>query len=703
MRASMCATVVLALAAAVAPRGLAAQELPLLDPQHRRLIAQEISGDAAYEHVRFMTQFHRPRGGADGLWTVAQYYAAKAREYGLADVQVIKQAYSARPWNARFGDLWIVAPEPTRLASTLQSPLHLADNSRPTDVTAELVDVGAGDSTDYAGKDVRGKIVLTYGSLSAVMREAVGGRGALGVIWYPSPFSGSQGTVGAGPGMADQVRWISLSSGSSGTNEATFAFGLSLRQGVELHNRLARATAPITVHAVVDAGWTSSQGEEPWQVMVEASIRGTDSTLMQDIVLTGHLQEEHHSANDDASGCASVLEIARALNRLIDEGRIPRPRRTIRFWWVTEISSERQYFADHPDAPRRIWINVNQDMVGANQAQDVMRKQNVTRVPAARFHFLNDVTEAVVEHLVRTNTYELAQAQVGTAMYADAHVAHFGSQHRYNAEMIWFHNSTDHMTFTEAPIGIPAVTFTNMPDRYIHSSDDDLWNIDPTQLGRNALAVATIAYVMAAADSDDVARLAAETGGRGAERLARNLRLGLTWIATAPDRPAAYLDAVDQIHYAVERERLALTSLGGIHPTARTRTAALLAELDHRAEQARRDLDGAYRAAAGRRPPTRRAPDSLTARLAALRPTLTGGPKEFQEKRSAMRGVEGLHGLMAFEMLNAVDGRRTGLDIWRFVAAEAREAGSHYYGTVQPEAVLTGLENAATAGLIRLR
>jgi hypothetical protein len=37
------------------------------------------------------------------------------------------------------------------------------------------------------------------------------------------------------------------------------------------------------------------------------------------------------------------------------------------------------------------------------------------------------------------------------------------------------------------------------------------------------------------------------------------------------------------------------------------------------------------------------------------------------------------------------------------VAAEAREAGSHYYGVVAPEAVLQYLEGAAKAGLISLQ
>jgi hypothetical protein len=45
----------------------------------------------------------------------------------------------------------------------------------------------------------------------------------------------------------------------------------------------------------------------------------------------------------------------------------------------------------------------------------------------------------------------------------------------------------------------------------------------------------------------------------------------------------------------------------------------------------------------------------------------------------------------------------TGLDIYRFIAAEAREAGDHYFGVVTPEAVLQYLRNLAGAGLVTLK
>lgn len=669
-----------------------AQELPVLDPGYTRLITQEISGDAAYEHIRFQSQFHRPTGGADGLWAVAQYIEAKAGQYGLTDVSLIRQDYSGTPWNASFADLWIVQPGAERLASTLQSPLHLADYSRPADVTAQLVDVGGGADEDFAGVDVAGKIVLTYGSVGGVMRRAVGAGGALGLIVYPNPLNGE----GAFP---DKLHWVRVPRQDS-TYEPTFAFNLSVRQGLALRSHLAAADSPVVVHAVVQSAFNSSQGDQPWQVMVEGFIRGSDPNAGQDILLTGHMQEEATSANDDASGCASVLEIARALNRLIEEGRLPRPKRDIRFWWTTEISSERQYFADHPDAPAGIWVDINQDMVGADQSQDVMRVQNITRLPATRFHFFNDVVEAVIDYMVAANTSELAALQAGTGFYPDPSIAHLGTRDRYNAKMIFFHNNTDHMTFTEAPIGIPGVTFTNWPDEYIHSSDDDLWNVDRTQLGRNAAAVALIAYTMATADAGAVPALAAETVGRGEGRLADNVRLGLTWIAAAGDKGAAYDMAADQVRYAVQRERLAIASLAQIDPTAQSLVDPLLAELEARGTQALDELAAAYTRATGNDALPQRQLSATERQLDAMTPVLVGGPREFLERRGEIDGVRGLHSLMAFEILNSVNGESTGLDIYRYVSAEAREAGAYYYGVVTPDAVLQYLENAAAAGLV---
>lgn len=178
---------VLIAAAVVGGAGeLGAQDLPLVDHTTLARISAEVSGDVAYEHARILTTMHRPRGGSDGLLDVARYVEARAREYGLDDVALMKQAYGIRPWNMRFAELWVeLNGRRRRLATTLETPLRLADNSGPSRLTAELLDVGRGTAPqDYRGVDVAGKVVLAHGPLTEVYRVAVGEHGAAGFIWY---------------------------------------------------------------------------------------------------------------------------------------------------------------------------------------------------------------------------------------------------------------------------------------------------------------------------------------------------------------------------------------------------------------------------------------------------------------------------------------------------------------------------------------
>jgi hypothetical protein len=668
------------------------QEIPFLDEDEYSWLVNEISGDAAYEHIRYFTQFHRPRGGAPGLMKVARYVEEKVREYGLQDVQLIRQDSNSVPWGGQLGELWLTSPERKRVASTVWHPLYLSDYSRTTDIDeAELVFVGAGtNAKDYEGIQVEGKIVLAHGSGRAVMRQAVWERGALGIVTYPNP------RIPDYPMNSmirpNQLKWSSIPAEGRDGQKGTFGFQLSSRQGLELTNLVKRETVKAKVKV------RSSFGTDKWQVMVEAFIRGTGSKK-EDIVVTAHLQEEKYSANDDASGCANVLEIARALQKLIKSGRIARPERNIRFWWLTEIGSQRQYFSDNPTAHKEMFANINQDMVGANQSQGVMRVQNMTRVPFSRFHFLNDVAESVLDFVVESNKGNLAVIQAGNSgLYPRPILASLGTRQRYNAEAIPFHNNTDHMTFNEAPIGVPGITFTNWPDNYIHSTDDDLWNIDRTQLQRNAFAVAMISYVMASAGDRTFGQIASEVGGRGLERIAEDYRLATLWVSESKE---SFFKSSHQIDQAVKRELSAVDSLQALaaNPSQFSRIGAIRKQLEGtgKALQAALLETAGFPSGVG---PDEEALTEAEEKLLGVTPKLVGGPTEFLTGRRGLRSGGGLHPLMAFETLCFVDGTRSGLEIYRAVAAEARRGGKHYYGEVSPESVLGYLEKARGTQLI---
>lgn len=699
-----CATVCIAL---LIPwqRG-AAQQYPLLDSTYTNLIAAEISGDAAFDHIRALSPYHRPQG-SDTLYLAAQYVERMARAFGLDSVALIMQPSKRLTWNPGTADLWLVGADDApleRIASSIQTRLHLADRSRPADVTAALVDVGDGTPAELTAANVAGKIILARGGpgdLARLMVEGVQRRGAAGLIWYPDPYTPSKGFFS----FSDQptmVPWLTIPTQPVDGKLPTFAFVLSLREGIALHNRIAASRVPLRAHAVVRSELGSAVHPQPWMPMVQGIIRGSDPSATQDVVLTAHLQEGQQSVNDDASGCASLLEIGRALTRLIAEGHLPRPKRTIRFWWTTENNSEPRYFADHPEILKRLWVDINQDMVGADQSIDVMRTQNIFRVPASRFHFLSDVAEAVIEYMVAGNTSNITQYRNGYGLYTRPHLAHNGSQQRYNAQVVWFEGDSDHDSFLNA--GVPAIGFGNEPDRFIHSNLDDLWGIDRTQLGRNAASAALIAYTMGSADSRSFDALAGEVVGRGEARLARNFGLALQLIAASADKTAAYYAAVDQIHYAAARERKGLRSLGTIATDGPARVEPLVAALDRREADDARDLASAYARETSASARASIAPRSLSAterELAAIRPVIVGTPADFYAHSDAIAD-DNLNGYLAQELLNAIDGTRTGLDLYRHATAMIREAGTQYYGTATPEAVLALLRSAAQSGLYRL-
>ena len=154
-----------------------AQEPPLLPEPVVAALAQEISGEIARRNLQEITRHHRMRASR-GFHAAAEHIAGRLRAYGLDDVEILRfpadgetmfGTQKSRPaWDAEFAELWELEETADgwqrvrRLASWDAMPVTLAQDSESADVTADLVDVGAGtDEADYAGKDVLGKLVLT--------------------------------------------------------------------------------------------------------------------------------------------------------------------------------------------------------------------------------------------------------------------------------------------------------------------------------------------------------------------------------------------------------------------------------------------------------------------------------------------------------------------------------------------------------------
>jgi hypothetical protein len=691
----------LALLGVVLPAALQSQESSFIPEKLARILNNEISGDRAYHYVRLLTPYHRIMG-SQAFVEAAQMLAGLARSFGLEDVVVEKQKFDGGiSWDPVSAALWLVEPEEVKLADFDDVAVSLAVWSRSAHVTAELVDIGAGSSSqDFAGVDVGGKVVLTTGPPSLAVRNAVWERGALGVVSSATIHPNSRFDA------PDQVGYIKVPASRPEGKAEPWAFMISARQYGELQDILRKARSEgrsIKVRADIE-----TQVREPAeQAYLWAELPGS-GIHDQDVVLTAHLDEERTSANDNGSGCAAILEIGRAIRALVRAGRIPPPKRDIIFWWPNEHWSEYQYFRENPGGRKTMLANINLDMVGARQSMG-SRVQDIIRTPYSLPSYLSDVIESIAEYVILSNTGFLAAEEAGTPQpFSKPILSFLGSRERYNALVIPFSDGSDHDVFCERVIGIPGVALINSPDPYFHTSDDDLPNIDPTQLKRNAFIAAAAALFVASAGDSDMPVLANEVYSRAVQRLGRDLNKALAHIQgkREGDLELSYFQARNLVEQALVREVKALESVlvfaspGGTNASLVKQRARRIEGL---APSLCGELDAAYRVLSGGK---NRPTPTLTAEekeMAARVPVNIDSLDEYFRKRGLGTSWPGLHPIMARECFGFVDGRRTFLDIYRAVHAEALSAGEFYYGKVTMGAVKGLLEDAIKKGALTLK
>ena len=505
-------------------------------------IAAETSGEAAKRNLDAISLQHRMRASAQFL-VATRHIERQLESYGLDSVDTLRYAadgetmfgtQKSRPvWDVRSAELWEVEQTDggtrrvRRLGDWESVPLSLAQDSLSADVTTTLVDIGAGTSeADYAGKDIRGKLVLTSSQPGAVVDRAVGRMGAAGIVSY-APNQRS-----AWWKEDDRlVRWGHI--GSFPETES-FGFMVSLGEARRLQQRLA-AGEEILFHARVDASHEKGHYE-----FVTAEIEGTDGKD-EIIHYTCHLDHPRPGANDNVSGCVAILETARTLNALIDRGILPRPKRTLKFLWPAEIEGSIMYLAGLDD-PSRIKANIHMDMVGGAPVTKAVFR--ISGGPYSVPSFIADVGHEI-GHFINDQTRRFADGEdVAFPLNAPE-----GGKEPLLAQMEGLDMGSDHDVFFEGSWRIPGLYLHDWPDRYIHTNFDTAANIDPTKLKRAAFIGAVSGWFLANMSEADVPAvlelLKRNAMERGAARLARRAVL-----------PALDAAASTEVHFDVERRKV---------------------------------------------------------------------------------------------------------------------------------------------------
>ena len=588
------AALVLVLAEGAHVRGQEREDRTLLSWAQMRAIVDEASGERAMQTVVEVVPFPRLRDKAEyeGHFRETDQMARLAREYGLSDVQIETYPVAGPLWNASQAELWMVEPEARKIYDAHDVNIAVVSGSESGDVTAEVISVGEGGrAEDYEGTDVKGKIVLGAAQAGTLQRLAVFERGAAGVISYESHRAEAFPSE-----VLDQEHVNAAPAGKS----TGFAWAVSPRVARELIDDL-QAGRKVRLRSLIKA--ESFPGK---QEMVHAMIPG-DGSSTQAIVVSAHLHELHlkQGANDNGSGCAVTLEMARTLLRLVGDGKLPHPRRDIHFTWIDEFRGTREWLKKHDDVRQRLIANVNFDQVG-NGLRLSSSFYVLHRTPDTLPTFVNDVAASVLEFVARTNRERSVYRTHGYAFSLPV-VAPTGSDDPFYALVDRNFGASDHRMYQD--LGIPGVLFNDWPDMWYHSSYDRAYQgiLDATQMKRAAVVGTAAVEVLAAADDTLAARVALESLGRGAERMGEAARRGLGYLGDAADAAslaAAYKEARNVVHHQAALEGAVVRSAGVIFtdPAAgEKRLAAFQPLIDARAGALQAEITAAYRVQAEQR------------------------------------------------------------------------------------------------------
>src|SRR3954471_22977622 len=396
----------------------------------------------------------------------AKNVAAIMRRAGLEDVEIgnapadgVTQAgFWNEPlaWDVHVGTLEIVEPQLPAdqrvLADYQKVPTSVCMWSGPTTPGGVVADVVA-PTGNTDGMDLKGKFVLGQRGSKAALWKA----GAIGII--------SENTENRD--LVDERGWVN----SFGDNGWSFTKGSSplacfsiTPRGSQLLRGLLQK-GPVKVRANVDSRYYA--GVYPY---ITGVIRGSDGAAGEEVLSLAHLFEQ--GAHDNATGVASIIGAAETVNRLIKEGKLPRPKRTIRVLGMGECYGTYYYLQQNADRVKRT--------VAAMCIDSPAGLQNL----------------AGTEHTWILNPHSAKS-------FVDAFALRLAAEYYPMVGRPWL--SQEHRSSTDNYLGDPSIGIpTVMPHggygvHAHHNSGDTLATVDPKSLRDLLVMNAAYTYFIAAA------------------------------------------------------------------------------------------------------------------------------------------------------------------------------------------------------------
>ena len=498
-------------------------DLPPTGERAYRAVSPRFDPDAAMDVVRFMQQYWRLAGNP-GYNASINHIRDRLMKAGVS-VRVHEYAKPDPGWDYSRGTV-TVEGDSSPVLSRERDRVSLAINSfstAPGGVALRLVDAGAGAEKDFTGKNVKGALVLGDAPLGRLWQQAVRARGAAGVISTEiAPYIRPADPKAMSESQKDVLQWGGIPYDAS---LKSFGFKASWRAASRLREALAR-NADTRVR--VDIESTFYPGANRTLV---AEIPGRSKSAER-IVVVAHVQEP--GANDNASGCATMLSLVVALQDAIRRGDLTAPERTMTFMWLDEIRGSRQWLTSRKDEAAGVQYMFSMDMTG----EDTTKTGGTFLIekhadPSAVWPRPSDPHSEWGAGQVKAETLK-------GSLLNDVHIAIAQRRARdtgWTVRTNPYEGGSDHTSFATA--GIPSLLNWHFTDRYYHTNQDTTDKVSANEMENVGITVATSAYFLASANESDALAVVDLLQRAAVARLAIERKQGPDLVAKASDRAAA--------------------------------------------------------------------------------------------------------------------------------------------------------------------
>jgi aminopeptidase YwaD len=522
------------------------------------LLASEISGQIIFNNEIILTGAPWIRNPDEFRGTLheSRKMVEIAKSYGIDTIRIDRFPREGELDYPMEGEFWTLKPE-LKLVARLEADAALvAGGSSSVDITGDLVYVppmNAQEREDWLksgmGREIGGKIALMWSHPRGQEAEELDSAGLRGVISFRAQDRYFD---------PDQVIY---SSGSySEKDNLQFGFTISWRQWSEFLEDLEKGrTVTVRCKTKIEKYPNKIENVFAWLPGTEPEKKG--------IIFTGHLYEGYtkRGANDNTSGCVVQMEILRALTKLIAQGDLPQPRRTIYFLWPNEISGTYEHLAQHPGFTEKISTNINMDMVGEG-----LRKNNsLLTMSECTNHlpsYLDGLAQSILNYVWRTNDIvylpDSPRSRYGQ-IFPNPIWEKNGSRDAFRYDIQLASGGSDHICFNNPSVAIPAIAFCAWPDQWYHADADTPDKSDPTQMRRMAFIGAAMAWTAANCTDDVLEDLLEEVSAFGYARIGeRDLPQAIRTIerTDAEKLQDSVNQAVNLVSFACDREAGAVRS-----------------------------------------------------------------------------------------------------------------------------------------------